>query len=255
MLPQREGVSHPWAATLQDASVGSRRRLRLPALCHLNPQCVGGGGRVVCCAEGEPQNSRDCQTENMRTGFTAPRDRASRFELGLIGTLFFAWVLWPSFSSVQSLSPVRLCVTSWTAACKASLSITRSRSLLKFMSTESVIPSNLILGLPLLLPPSVFPCIRVFSREWAVHSRWPKYWSCSFSISPCNEYSGLISFRIDWFDFLAVQGTSPAPQFKSINSSILSLPYSPTLTSIHDYWENHSFECMDLHWQSGISSF
>ena len=93
------------------------------------------------------------------------------------------------------------------------------------------------------------------SQMSALHIRWPKYWSFSFSISPSNEHSGLISFRIDWFDFLAVQGTSPAPQFKSINSSILSLPYSPTLTSIHDYWENHSFECMDLHWQSGISSF
>ena len=205
-LPQREGVSHPWAATLQDASVGSRRRLRLPARCHLNPQCVGGGGRVVCCAEGEPQNSRDCQTENMRTGFTAPRDRASRFELGLIGTLSFAWVLWPSFSSVQSLSPVRLCVTPWTAARKASLSITRSRSLLKFMSTESVMPSSLILGLPLLLPPSVFPCIRVFSNDSVLPIKWPKYWSFSFSNSPSTEYSGLISFRMDWSDLLAVQG-------------------------------------------------
>ena len=119
-----------------------------------------------------------------------------------------------------------------------------------------LMPSNhLVLCRPLLLLSSVFPRIRVFSSESAVHIRWPKYWSFSFSISPSNEHSGLISFRIDWFDFLAVQGTSPAPQFKSINSSILSLPYSPTLTSIHDYWENHSFECMDLHWQSGISSF
>ena len=176
----------------------------------------------MCCAEGEPQNSRDCQTENMRTGFTAPRDRASRFELGLIGTLFFAWVLWPSFSSVQSLSPVRLCVTSWTAACKASLSITRSRSLLKFMSTESVIPSNLILGLPLLLPPSVFPCIRVFSNDSVLPIKWPKYWSFSYSNSPSTEYSGLISFRMDWSDLLAVQRTLKSLlQHHSSKASIL----------------------------------
>ena len=157
------------------------------------------------------------------------------------------------------LSVSHLCSTlcnPWPAAHQASLFFANSQSFLKLTSIESVMPSNhLILCHPLLLPPSIFPSIRVFSSESAVHIRWPKYWSFSFSISPSNEHSGLISFRIDWFDFLAVQGTSPAPQFKSINSSILSLPYSPTLTSIHDYWENHSFECMDLHWQSGISSF
>ena len=118
-----------------------------------------------------------------------------------------------------------------------------------------MLSNHLVLYRHLLLLPSIFPSIRDFSRESAVHIRWPKYWSFSFSISPSNEHSGLISFRIDWFDFLAVQGTSPAPQFKSINSSMLSLHYSPTLTSIHDYWENHSFDCVDLHWQSGISSF
>ena len=87
--------------------------------------------------------------------------------------------------------------------------------------------------------------IRVFSNELALHIRQPKYWSFSFSISPSNEYSGLISFRIDWFDLLAAQGTlksSPAPQFQSISSSVLSFLYSPTLTSIHDYWKNHSFD-------------
>ena len=112
------------------------------------------------------------------------------------------------FSSVQSLSCVLLFVTPWTAACQASLSITNSWSLLKPMSIESVMPSNhLILCCPLLLPPSIFPNIRVFSNESVLRIRWPKYWSFSFSISPFNEYSGLISFRMDWLDLLAVQGT------------------------------------------------
>ena len=90
-------------------------------------------------------------------------------------------------------------------------------------------------------PPSMFPSIRAFSSESVLHIRWPKYWSFSFNISPSNEYSGLISFRIDWLDRLAVQGT-PTPQFKAINSLVLSFLYSPTLTSIHDYWKNHSFD-------------
>ena len=109
---------------------------------------------------------------------------------------------------VQSLSRVRLFATPWTAARQASLSITNSRSSLKLTSIESVRPSNhLILRHPLFLLPSVFPSIRVFSNESALRIRWPKYWSFSFSISPSNEYSGLISFRIDWLDLLAVQGT------------------------------------------------
>ena len=112
------------------------------------------------------------------------------------------------FSSVQSLSRVRFFATPWTAACQASLSITNSRSLLKIVSIESVMPSNhLILCYPLLLLPSIFPSIRVFSNESVLHIRWPKYWSFSFSNSPSNEYSGLISFRVDWLDLLAVQGT------------------------------------------------
>ena len=109
-------------------------------------------------------------------------------------------------SSVQLLSCVQLFATPWTAAHKASLSITNSRSLLRLVSFESVMPSNhLILCCPLLLLPSIFPSIRVFSNESVLHLRWPKYWS--FSINPSNEYSGLISFRMDWFDLLAVQGT------------------------------------------------
>ena len=112
------------------------------------------------------------------------------------------------FSSVQLLSHVRLFVTLWTAGRQAPLSITNSQSLLKFMSIVSVVPSNhLILCCPLLLLPSIFPSIRVFSNELALCIRWPKYWSFSFSISPSNEYSGLISFGIDWLDLLAVQGT------------------------------------------------
>ena len=111
-------------------------------------------------------------------------------------------------SLVQSVSHIWLFVTPWTAAHQASLSITNSRSLLKLMSIESVMPSNhLILCRPLFLPPSIFPSICVFSKESVLRIRWPKYWSFSFSISPSDEYSGLISFRIDWLDLLAVQGT------------------------------------------------
>ena len=110
--------------------------------------------------------------------------------------------------AVQSLSHVRLFATPWTAAHQASLSFTLSPSLLKLMSIESGMPSNhLIFYYPLLLLPSIFPSIRIFSSELALRIRWPKYWSFSFSISPSSEYSGLISFRIDWFDLLAVQGT------------------------------------------------
>ena len=109
---------------------------------------------------------------------------------------------------MQLLSHVQLFVTPWTAAHQASLSITNAWSLLKLMSIESVMPSNhLILCCPLLLLPSIFPSIRVFSSESVLHIRWPKYWSFSFSISPSNENSGLISFRMDWLDLLAVQGT------------------------------------------------
>ena len=126
-----------------------------------------------------------------------------RAKLGIV-SLINKW----EFSSVQSLSCVQLFVTPWTAAHQASLSITNSQSLPKLMSIESVIPSNhLILCHPLLLLPSIFTSLRVFSIESVLRIRWPKYWSFSFSVSPYNEYSGLISFRIDWFDLLAVQGT------------------------------------------------
>ena len=118
-------------------------------------------------------------------------------------------------------------MTLWTSARQASLSITNSQSLLKLMSIELVMASShLILCHPLLLPSSIFPSIRAFSDESVLHIRWPKYWSFSFSISPFSEYSGLVSFRMNWLDLLVVQGTlqesSPTPQFKSINSSALS---------------------------------
>ena len=137
--------------------------------------------------------------------------------------------------------------------------MTNSWRLLKLMSTESVITSNhLILCHSLLLLTSIFPSIRVFSSESVLRIRWPKYWSVSFSTSLSNEYSGLISFKIDWLDLLAVQGTqesSPTPQFKSINSSVLSFLYGSNFTSIHDYWKSHSFDEMDLCWQSNVSAF
>ena len=150
------------------------------------------------------------------------------------------------FSLVQLLSSVWLFVTTLTTACQASLSITNSWNLPKLMSIESVMRSNhLIHCHPLLLLPSIFPSIRVFSNESALCIRWPKFWSFSFSISPSNEHQGLISFRMDWLDLLAVQGTlesSPKPQFKNINSLAFSFLYSPTLTSIHDHWKNHSLD-------------
>ena len=158
--------------------------------------------------------------------------------------------LWPTsvqLSSVQSLSRVQLFATLWTATRQVSLCITNSRSLHKLMSIESVMPSNhLILCHPFLLSPSIFPSIRVFSNESVLCIRWPKYWSLNFSISPSNEYSGLISFRMDCVDLLAVQGMLKSLlQHHSSKASILpcsALFYSPTLTSIHDYWKNHSLD-------------
>ena len=122
-------------------------------------------------------------------------------------------------------------------------SITNSQSSPKLTSIESVMPSNhRILCRPLLLLPSILPSIRVFSSESVLCITWPNYWSFSFSINPSNEYSGLISFRIDWFDFLAVQGILKSlhlHQFESINSSVFNLLYGPAFTSTHDYWQNH----------------
>ena len=142
--------------------------------------------------------------------------QARKLEWGAISSSTFLGI-----SSVQSLSCVRLFATPWTAACQASLSITNSWSLHKLMSIESVMSSNRLICCPLLLL-SIFPSIRVFSKESILHIRWPKYWSFSFSISPSNEYSGLVSFRIDWLDLLAVQGTLKSLlQHHSSTASIL----------------------------------
>ena len=149
---------------------------------------------------------------------------------------------WPlDASSVQfSCSFLSNSANRWIAACQASLSITNSQSLLKLMSIESVMPYNhLILCRPILLMPSIFLSIRVFFNESVLPMRWPRYWSFSFSIIPSNEYSGLISFRIDWFDLLAVQWTLKSLlQHHSSKASIFQCSaYAPTITSIHDYWE------------------
>ena len=135
-------------------------------------------------------------------------------------------------------------------------------SLLKLMSIELGMPSNhLILCLPLHLLPSIFPSIRVFSNESVFRIRWPKYWSFCFSISPSNEYLGLTSLRTYWIDLLAVQrvqdsqGSSPTPQLKGTSSLAISLLYGPTLTSIYDYWKDHSFNWTDLCQQSNVSLF
>ena len=154
--------------------------------------------------------------------------------------LFLATICW--ISSVQSLSCVWLFAAPWTAARLASLSITNSQTLLRLMSIESLMPSNyLILCRPLLLLPSIFPSIRVFSSESVLCICCPEYWSFSFSISPSNEYSRLISFTMDWLDLLAVQGTlKNLLQHHSSKASILwcsDFFYSPTHTPLHDYWK------------------
>ena len=160
---------------------------------------------------------------------------------------------------VQSLSCVRLFLSPWTTTQQAHLSFTKSQILHKFMSLESLMLSNhLILCWSILLWPLIFPSIRDFSTESALHVRWPKYWSFSFSISPFSEYSGLISFKIDCFDLLAFQGlqeSSPAPLFESINSSVLCLLYCPALTSVHDYWKDHTLDYIDLCWQCDVFAF
>ena len=151
-----------------------------------------------------------------------------------------------TFSSVQSHSRDRLFASPWTTVRQASLSITNSWSLLNLMSIESVMPSNhLILCRPLLFLPSIFPSIRVFSNESVLSIRWPKYWSFSLSISPSNEYSGLISFRIDWFDLLEIQGTPksllqhPVQKHQFFGTRFSSWSNSHIQ---YNYWKNHSFD-------------
>ena len=156
-----------------------------------------------------------------------------------------------AISSVQSLSCAQLFATPWTVAHQASLSITNSQRLLKLMSIKSEMPSNHLIHCHPLLLPSVFPSIRVFSNESVLRIRQSKFLSFRFNISPSNEYSRLIFFRMDWLDLLAVQGT-----LKSLlqhHSSKATILCGPTLTSIHNYWKNHSFDYMDLCWQSNVS--
>jgi len=165
-------------------------------------------------------------------------------------------ILFSIISSVQSLSCVHLlvrpvhCSTPGLPVHHQLLELAQTHVHRVFMASD-----HLIFCHPLLFLPSIFSSIRVFSSESILRIKWPKYWSFSFSISPSNEYSGLISFRMDWLDLLAVQGTSPMPQFKSINSSALSFLCGPTLTSIYDYWKNHSFDQTDLCCQSNVSAF
>ena len=169
------------------------------------------------------------------------------------------WSVHPSqFSSVQSFSRVQLFVIPGTAARQASLSIANSLSLLKFMSIESVMPSNhLFLYCPLLLLPSIFPSIRVFPNESVLRIRWPKYWSFSFSTSPSNEHSGLISFRMDWLDLLAVQGTLKSLlQHHSWKASILQHSAFFIVQLAHLYMTTgKTIALTDLCWQSNVSAF
>ena len=164
-----------------------------------------------------------------------------------------------TFVVIQSLSRVWLFATPWTAAPQTPPSFTVSWSLFKLLSIELAVLSNhLILCCSLLLLPSIFPSIRVFSKESGLRIRWPKYRSFSFSISPSNEYSGLLSFRIYWFALLVVQGTLKSLlQHDSLKASILwhSAFFMVQLTSVHDYWKNHSFDYMTFCQQSDVSAF
>ena len=176
--------------------------------------------------------------------------------------ILYQWATWeaqPYIQSAQLLSHFRLFVTPWTAACQASLSITNSQNLLKLMSMELVMPSNhLILCCPLLFLPSIFPSIRVSSNESVLHIRWSKNWTFSFSISPSNEYSGLISFRIDWSDLLAIQGTLDSllqhHSSKSINSSMTCWKISTELMPFFFiiYWAIYHNSPMSIAWQHVI---
>ena len=163
----------------------------------------------------------------------------------------------PTHSSVQSLSRVWLFSTTWTAAGQASLSFTISQCLLILMSIESVMPPNYLILCHPLLPLSIFPSIRVFTKESAVRIKWPEYWSFSFSISPSNEFQGWFSLGLTGLILLS-KGLSrvfSSTTIWSINSSAFSLLYGPTPISIHDSWKNHSFDYADLCWQNNVSAF
>ena len=167
-------------------------------------------------------------------------------------------ILWVGYFVVQSLSRVWLFATPWIVARQAPLSFTISWSLLKFMSTESVMPSHhLILSRPLLFLPSICPSIQVFSNESALRIRWPKYWNFNFSLSPSNEYSGLISFRIDWFNLLAVQRTFKSLlQHYHLKVTIFWCLAFFMVQHLTPLWKNHSFDYTDGPlWASDVSAF
>ena len=210
---------------------GQRSFPSSPILSELSAALVQGWGNGT-----DPQGVQDLQTFVFLLSFGNVLSLSSK-RSHVLSIDTFTYTHTPCHYSLQSLSRVRLSVTPWTAARQASLSITNSRSLLKFMSIESVMPSNhLILCRPLLLLPSIFPSIRVFSNESALHIRWPKYWNFSFSISPSNEYWGLISFRIDWVYFLAVQGSLKSLiQHYSSKASILQHSAFFIVQLLHPY--------------------
>ena len=162
-------------------------------------------------------------------------------------------------NSVQFSSVTQLCPTLCDPMNRSTPGLPVHHQLLEFTQThaQSVMPSShLILCRPLLLLPPIPPRIRVFSNESTLCIRWPKYWSFSLSISPSNEHPGLISFRMDWLDLLVVQGTVKSLlQHYSSKASIFSFPHSPTLTSIHDHWKNHSLDQTELCWQNSVSAF
>ena len=166
--------------------------------------------------------------------------------------------LYINISSVQLLSHVQLFATPWTAALQASCISPIPWAYSNSLSIKSVMPYNhLILCHPLLLP-SIFPSIQVFSNESVLCIKWPTYWSFSFNINPSNEDSELISFKMDWLDLLAVQGALKSlllHHSSKRHSLALSFLYSPNLTFIYDYWKNHSFDYIDLYWQSNVSAF
>ena len=221
---------------------------RNPSSCTTSTPSPHWGRRKSSSAASGANSMDDSHTEvgekpqpNSRGSVAKKEDQNHLHELyKLIKPTWSTWQTLCLSQSQFSRSVMSNSVTPWTAAHQASLPIINSQGLLKLMSIESVMPSNhLILCRPLLLRPSIFPSIRVFSNESVLPIRWPKYWSFGFSTSPSNEYSGLSSFRINWFDYPCSprdsQESSLTPQFKSINFLALSFPYGPTLTSIHDY--------------------
>ena len=222
----------------------------------VNPGVGDGQRGLVCCSSwGRKESDVTEQLNWTELNHSKKRKYETGFSINYLSWVATqCWTGYPKtqwdtqFSSVQSLNRVQLFVIPWTVAHQASLYINNSWNLLKLMSIELVMPSNhLILCHPFLPLPSICLSIRVFSNESILRIRWPKDWSFSFNISPTNEHPGLITFREDGLVGSPCrprdsQGSSPTPQLNSINSLVLSLLYSPTLTSICDYWKNHNFD-------------